>query len=49
MKDLPDLIKVVPAILAVISGIYFIIQRVIKLSATDELDMLFINKEERKN
>ncbi|PEI78326.1 hypothetical protein [Bacillus wiedmannii] len=48
MKDLPDLIKIVPAILAVISGIYFMIQRVIKLSATDELDILFINKEERK-
>ncbi|MGG0293587.1 hypothetical protein ABEY30_18070 [Bacillus pacificus] len=38
----------VTAIVALVGGITFIIQRTILLSATSEFDMLFINKEQQK-
>ncbi|MFD5264445.1 hypothetical protein [Bacillus wiedmannii] len=38
----------VTAIVALVGGIAFIIQRTILLSATSEFDMLFINKEQQK-
>ncbi|RKI27847.1 hypothetical protein [Bacillus thuringiensis] len=38
----------VTAIVALVGGITFIIQRTIQLSATSEFDMLFINKEQQK-
>lgn len=39
----------VTAIVALFGGITFIIQRTVLLSATNEFDMLFINKEQQKN